>query len=510
MKHAARVVVATLIFLTDGSCGHSTATTGSHPYPCFVTEHQIMKITKLSIACGLVAMLVAGTALAADVVPLSPTESDVSQPASVRQITYDYNDYLYFPQEGGPSDSPSDAPPPPVEEDTPVLEPGCIESCEPSCGNCCRRRWGDRCLGDPWTLPQPCALSCRGIEVGGWISAGIFGNVRGARGNGPLAFNDVGDGFTLNQLWVYIDRATDTGGYGVDLGGHVDYVFGVDGPDTQAFGDGDWDATWDTARDYGSAIPQLYAELAINNLTIKGGRFYTIIGWEVVQAPDNFFYSHAYTMYYGEPFTHTGFLASYELNDKLTVHGGWTDGWDNGWRNILGASTILGGVTLNLSDNATLAWACSGGGQGRAGGVDRGDVYMNSIVFELAVTNNFTYVLQHDLGSVSGLGVNNSQWYGVNQYFQYQLNERWAAGIRLEWFRDDDGARVPVDAVGNCNPGNYYEVTWGLNYRPHANVMIRPELRYDWFDGANVNGLPFNDGADSYQLSGGCDFIFTF
>jgi len=81
MKHAARVVVATLIFLTDGSCGHSTATTGSHPYPCFVTEHQIMKITKLSIACGLVAMLVAGTALAADVVPLSPTESDVSQPA---------------------------------------------------------------------------------------------------------------------------------------------------------------------------------------------------------------------------------------------------------------------------------------------------------------------------------------------------------------------------------------------------------------------------------------------
>lgn len=57
------------------------------------------------------------------------------------------------------------------------------------------------------------------------------------------------------------------------------------------------------------------------------GHFYTIIGNEVVTAPDNFFYSHAYTMQYGEPFTHTGGLASWS-GEKVTVHGGVVNGWD--------------------------------------------------------------------------------------------------------------------------------------------------------------------------------------
>ncbi len=50
---------------------------------------------------------------------------------------------------------------------------------------------------------------------------------------------------------------------------------------------------------------------------LKVGHFYTIIGYEVVTAPDNFFYTHAYTMQYGEPFTHTGVLATYNANDQL-------------------------------------------------------------------------------------------------------------------------------------------------------------------------------------------------
>ena len=170
------------------------------------------------------------------------------------------------------------------------------------------------------------------------------------------------------------------------------------GPDTQCFGDETWDFGWNSGRDYGSAIPQAYFELAINDLTIKGGHFYTIIGWEVVQAPDNFFYTHAYTMYYGEPFTHTGLLASYKLNDKVTVHGGWTDGWDDGWTNPNGASTFLGGVNLSLTDKASLNWACSTGTLGDGRGVNRGDVYMNSLVFQYKMTERFTYILQHDLG----------------------------------------------------------------------------------------------------------------
>ena len=380
--------------------------------------------------------------------------------------------------------------------DTSLPDPTCYE---PSCGeaSCCD------------SMPL-CGKKLSEIEISGWISSGIFGNAWGADSNGPLGFNDVGDGYTVNQLWISFDKATDTGGCGIDWGGHVDYIFGVDGPDTQAFGDETWDFGWNSSRDYGSAIPQAYFELAINDLTIKGGHFYTIIGWEVVQAPDNFFYTHAYTQYYGEPFTHTGFLASYKLSDKVTLHGGWTDGWDNGWTNPNGASTFLGGVALSLTDKASLNWSCTTGTMGDGRGVIRGDVYMNSIVFEYNLTERFTYILQHDLGAISGVGATQAQWYGLNQYFQYQLNDCWAAGMRIEWFRDDDGARVPINSAGDGNPGNYYEITWGLNYSPNSSMIIRPELRYDWFNGSTANGSPFNNNTKTTQFSGGFDFIYKF
>lgn len=367
--------------------------------------------------------------------------------------------------------------------------------------SCCEQS----CQTSSCGLKSLTATALSEIEITGWISSGIFGNAYGAPNNGPLGFNDVGDGYTLNQLWISIGKEADTGGCGTDWGVKFDYLFGVDGPDTQCFGDQTWDFGWNSGRDYGSAIPQLYAEFAINDLTIKAGHFYTIIGWEVVQAPDNFFYTHAYTMYYGEPFTHTGMLASYKLGDKLTMHGGWTDGWDNGWKNPNGASTFLGGLSSSLSDDASLTWAFSTGTFGDGGGVIRGNVYMNSFVFEYNMTERFTYILQHDLGTISGAGAQQAQWFGINQYFQYTLNDCWAAGMRLEWFRDDDGTRVIAG-----NSGNYYEVTWGLNYSPCDSLMIRPELRYDWYKGDISGGAPFDNNTKTAQVSGGFDLIYMF
>jgi hypothetical protein len=76
----------------------------------------------------------------------------------------------------------------------------------------------------------------------------------------------------------------------------------------------------------------------------------------------------------------------------------------------------------------------------------------------------------------------------------------------MEWFRDDDGVRVVPG-----NSGNYYEMATGINWKPHANIMVRPELRYDWYQGSVAGGNnPFNNGNATSQLSGGCDVIVTF
>ncbi|MEK6249391.1 MAG: porin, partial [Planctomycetales bacterium] len=47
-----------------------------------------------------------------------------------------------------------------------------------------------------------------------------------------------------------------------------------------------------------------------------------------------------------------------------------------------------------------------------------------------------------------------------------------------EWFNDQSGSRV-TSTVGGAG-GNYYELTAGINFEPHPNVMIRPEVRFDW------------------------------
>jgi hypothetical protein len=76
----------------------------------------------------------------------------------------------------------------------------------------------------------------------------------------------------------------------------------------------------------------------------------------------------------------------------------------------------------------------------------------------------------------------------------------------MEWFQDPQGARVSAGSRGD-----YFSLTGGVNYRPHSNLTIRPELRYDWFNEfAGTTALPFNDGECRTQLSGGFDVIFTF
>jgi hypothetical protein len=141
---------------------------------------------------------------------------------------------------------------------------------------------------------------------------------------------------------------------------------------------------------------------------------------------------------------------------------------------------------------------------------------MYSLVFTYNFTDNLQYVLQHDNARQENFANagDAAEWYGVNQYLFYTINECWKLGGRFEWFRDDDGARLsaaPVRLLGSGQPaanfaGNYYEFALGANWTPHANLVVRPELRWDWSDG-NV-AAPY-DGKDS-QFIAALDAIIHF
>lgn len=353
---------------------------------------------------------------------------------------------------------------------------GCFDSC-------C-----DCCLGDPYTLFGECG----NVSAGGWLQAGYFNKGSQSR------FNSYSDKVQLQQAWVFAEKALDTS-CGFDIGGRVDFVYGTDGPDTQAFGTGTgWDNGWDNGAAYGSALPQLYGEVGYGDLSIKAGHFFTIIGWEVVAAPDNFFYSHAYTMYNSEPFTHTGALATYNASDDVTIWGGYVLGWDSGFDD--NGDAFLGGASLALTDDLTLIYAAVGGRfaeqtfNGPAGG-QKG--YMHSIVLDYAVCDDVQYIFQSDFLDAEYSNGDQRDSIGVNNYLIKTINDCWAVGARFEWWNTKNQTPTSSDV---------FDLTFGVNYRPHANVILRPEVRFDW-DSDRVVGLDNNANS---QTSFAMDGILTF
>jgi hypothetical protein len=286
-------------------------------------------------------------------------------------------------------------------------------------------------------------------------------------------------------------------------------------------------------RFYHLAFPQFYVDAAVGRLKVRTGHWYTIMGYESVMSPVNFFYSHAYTMQYGEPFTHTGVLGSLSLgeNDGLVLYGGIHNGWDifsvaNTAPAFTDRGSLIGGLTWKVMDGLiygagtyTLGNELNNVGTfpGMASFYQQRDLSSNYLGVKL--TEKIEWLGQLDLGDQIGgsraVAGQRAEWYGAISYLFISLTETLRFGARGEWFRDDDGARVR--AVGDANlaqgpfVGNFYEATLGLNWAPNPNIMVRPEMRWDWF-GASTTvppavNLPLNAGQSNSQWTAAVDAI---
>jgi hypothetical protein len=82
------------------------------------------------------------------------------------------------------------------------------------------------------------------------------------------------------------------------------------------------------------------------------------------------------------------------------------------------------------------------------------------------LTDKITWGLQ---GDYLNLGPNDEL--GLTNYLFYCHNKCFAVGTRLEWWKSDRLGN------GSQSTGDW---TLGANWRPNANVVIRPEVRVDW------------------------------
>ena len=380
-------------------------------------------------------------------------------------------------------------------------------------------------------LPDPCEASCFGkrpfklfrggsrLNVGGYIEGTIRVNEHGAKsyyidgehvsGNGDVFGGGNGStNFNLNQLWVFVEREMDAS-KGFDWGARMDLCFGMDAPNMWKWHDRTLDYDWGSG-DYGTAFNNLKMMFGYKKWSVDVGIIETNNGWEGNSTVDNFFMSGA-LVNQAMPSQHLGARANYEINDRLTLTGGWTNGFDNGGARF-NDSAFVGGFSFDLNERMNVTYAMVYGsmndhrysnGESRYGDefLGRGRGYSHTVDFLWNVTDRFYYMCEWVLTNYNfrpGGDKLHLRGYGINNYLVYTLNDKWEVGTRIEWFRDNGVSLEPSD---------YNEVSFGLNWMPFEKVKIRPEVRYDWVCG---QARPFDGNTRKTQCSGGVSLFYIF
>ena len=385
------------------------------------------------------------------------------------------------------------------------------------------------------------------LDCFGWIDQGytFSFNPATSSSNLPLGFNDQADEYQLNQLylamstkkWVFENEKW-------SLTGRADLLYGTDhyyttarGLETRLDGSPRWNSVdpaninrlnaTGPAPYYGLALPQAYVDLEtplFGGTEFRMGHFYSPLDTESVMATENFFYSHTFNRIYGKPFTHTGLLATTRmLDDTAAFSAGFTRGWDN-FEDEDDDLSILAGFRFELEGNWVSLNVHTGDDHHYLDGTGTprsGNITVTTLRYKRQLGEKATYMLQGDLGygeamqthDTTGI-LSEARWYGITNYLLYDFGERISAGTRVEWFRDQDNARVLGIAVDEeVNGGNYVGITGGVHLRPNDRWTVRSELRWDWSDVTSdiygVEGM-FNGQSKRDQFTLTVDAIFTF
>ena len=363
--------------------------------------------------------------------------------------------------------------------------------------------------------------------ISGWLNGGFVGNfgVPPSKFNGPYNAVDRANEAMMNQVYFIAERTLPTDGSN-GIGYRTDLLYGEDFPLAMSLG---WETNpgptdWNSGEYYGLAIPQLYAEVGNQDISLKLGHFYTIVGYEGVPAVGNFFYQKAYSYQFAGPFTHWGGLVNWKASDNVEVDAGIVNGW-NGLASPYSDANFLGRVRAKNDDNSfATSFAIVSGNEGNdfsplfqpAPPLTSANRTRYSLLFEWRPTDNVEYVFHQWLGTqAKGLADGGTAlWAGIDQYLYYRVSKTWLWGARFEWFQDTDGTRVGLNRPSNPNhvplPGNYYSLTVGPNWVPTGNFLMRPCFRWDFFGGPTGQRRSYNDGVSNQQTMLGFDMIQKF
>jgi hypothetical protein len=365
-----------------------------------------------------------------------------------------------------------------------------------------------------------------GLEFGGYIDASYvyaFKNPDFQTFSQPhFQFNQNHNSFQLDAIKLELGKPASQPG---TAGFQFDLLWGENAKilaaTTPAFGDAD-----DIVTDIGGNsvyVQEAYVSYNYDGVVFKLGKFETLLGYEVLDAPYNPHITHSELFYGAIPLFHTGLLASGNVGEGYE----WAFGVVNGWNNevdfndnkgVLGRigysqeeydlsvllNAYIGADGLRASGSAMLpcATALPGNGFSAAVGDCYGDNNNRIQVYDLVVTlspaenldlwGEATYGTQQidsslvaipidATGTVPIGGASDPDWFALELGAIYEFNEKSSVALRAGYFHDDGNFRLGHGTLSG--EADHYEGTVTLKHQLTDNLMARVEYRHDVVSG---------------------------
>lgn len=353
------------------------------------------------------------------------------------------------------------------------------------------------------------------LEVGGYVSASYIYNfnhsaaVANFQQPGPsqplCQFNCAQNQFTLDAVKFELGKSVPQPG---DAGFQFDLLFGQNADILQALspdsgasfaaGLSDLDGSFNGASDFDPFIQQAYVAYNFRGIELKAGKFETLLGWEVLDQPDNYNITQGILFTWAIPLYHTGVLASGSFNENL----GWAAGVANGFNNSVENNqqkAFLGQLNYTEGDFFTSlsSYYGDGTGQPQSGTSQPGStdsLFILDYVASLQASEDVILWLNADWGrqedgafDTAG-NPSNGQYYGVSVGGNMEVNERTNVALRGEYFKDDSNVRGAVPA-NNLNTTaltfnrsadvEIYSLTGTVKYNVTNQLILGGEVRWD-------------------------------
>ena len=351
------------------------------------------------------------------------------------------------------------------------------------------------------------------LSMSGYLEGSYVGNLSApgpAKTNVDRVFDVEPNSFNLNAFHLQIAKPVGDEGYGFTAKLHT-------GRDARVIKSaGTAGATdFDLEEAYLTYVPNVLGK----KLSINGGKFVTLEGVEVIEAPMNPNFSEGLLFGFAEPFTHTGVKATYTANDKVNATVGVVNGWDTE-ADANDGKTVIWQVATTPCKFAT--WSLEGTYGPEASTFNNSERTSIDTVLNTNPNSKLSLWLQGNWGQDtnlvrSGSGVTNVvtgtgaigpstvRWSGLGAWVQYATNGWNTEAVRFEVFDDQGGA----NRLGNGVNETMKEVTVTHKFQLAKNMFTRLEYRHDWSNqGVFTLHGPGQTGTNQNTIS--ADYYVTF